>query len=208
MLWRADRPTDGSRAQRATDSPQPFRVVAAVVALICVASATAQASPIARPPLPLAQAPVAPAATLDSMPPAVSEAFARGLQKELRAHGYDTGPVDGRIGQRTRAAIRRYQADAGLPVDGIASTELLDHLKFALPKTYAFGQQVMGVALDVQRELARRNYYLGPHDGVAGPRTLRAVDEFLADARLPSASSINSQLLERIRQAPEEIKRR
>lgn len=149
-----------------------------------------------------------PVAATESLPPQMEAAYLRGIQKELRAHGYDAGPVDGRMGPRTAAAIRRYQRDAGLPVDGIASKELLDHLKFVLPKTYAFGQPVLGVVLDVQRELARRDYYLGPQDGLAGPMTLRAVEAFLIDAGLPGTERIDSYLLEQIRQAPEEVRRR
>ncbi len=164
------------------------------------------------PGLPTAVLPVSgvivPAASVETMLLETEEAYVRSIQKELRAHGYDAGPIDGRIGPQTRAAIRRYQRDAGLPVDGAASKQLLDHLKFVLPKTYAFGQPVMGVVLDVQRELARRGYYLGPQDGLAGPMTLRAVEEYLIDARLPSTRSVDSHLLKQIHQAPEEIRRR
>src|SRR5919106_1029799 len=40
------------------------------------------------------------------------------VQQSLAGMGYDPGPVDGVIGSRTRAAIRAFQADTGLPVDG------------------------------------------------------------------------------------------
>ena len=40
------------------------------------------------------------------------------LQADLRALGYDPGPVDGILGARTASAIRAYQRDTGLPVDG------------------------------------------------------------------------------------------
>ena len=59
------------------------------------------------------------------------------IQEELAAHGYAPGPPDGLPGPRTTRAIRAYQRDAGLPVDGVATKELLDHLKFVLPKVYA-----------------------------------------------------------------------
>lgn len=42
----------------------------------------------------------------------------RWLQRQLNARGYDPGPIDGRVGPRTRAAIARYQAAQGLPVTG------------------------------------------------------------------------------------------
>ncbi|MDH3475755.1 MAG: peptidoglycan-binding protein [Rhodospirillales bacterium] len=174
---------------------------------MCALAAGVQAAPISTLPLPVPPSAV-PVAGTEAMPPETQGAYLRGIQKELRAHGYDAGPVDGRVGPRTRAAIRRYQQDAGLPVDGLASNQLLDHLKFALPKTYAFGQPVAGTVLDVQRELAQRDYYLGPQDGLSGPLTLRALEAFLIDAGLPVTRSIDSRLLERIRQAPPEIRRR
>ncbi|MFZ5790585.1 MAG: peptidoglycan-binding protein [Pseudomonadota bacterium] len=55
------------------------------------------------------------------------------LQWHLAIHGYDPGPADGVAGARTRAAIRLYQADAGLPVDGEPTLALLDHLRFTRP---------------------------------------------------------------------------
>ncbi|MGH6928880.1 MAG: peptidoglycan-binding protein [Dongiaceae bacterium] len=55
------------------------------------------------------------------------------LQWQLAVHGYDPGASDGNIGPRTQSAIGQYQADAGLPVDGQPSTELLDHLQYTDP---------------------------------------------------------------------------
>ncbi|MEO3430773.1 peptidoglycan-binding domain-containing protein [Pelagibius sp. CAU 1746] len=132
-------------------------------------------------------------------------AYVRGVQKELLAHGYHPGPVDGIAGRQTRAAVRAYQRDAGLPADGVAGKRLLDHLKFAQPKTYAFGQPVMGHVLDLQRELAKRNYYLGPHDGLAGPQTYDALRRFQADAGLPRDDRIDGILVQKVRDAPAEV---
>lgn len=41
------------------------------------------------------------------------------IQERLKELDYDPGPVDGVRGRRTIAAIRRFQADKGLIVDGI-----------------------------------------------------------------------------------------
>ena len=46
------------------------------------------------------------------------------LQRALRRLGYDAGPVGGVLGARTKAAIRAFQADAGLPVTGQVSERL------------------------------------------------------------------------------------
>ncbi len=40
------------------------------------------------------------------------------LQSQLDALGYDPGKADGRFGPATRAALARFQGDAGLPQDG------------------------------------------------------------------------------------------
>ena len=46
------------------------------------------------------------------------------LQRSLHRLGYDPGPVDSILGTRTKAAIRAFQADAGLPVTGQVSERL------------------------------------------------------------------------------------
>jgi S1-C subfamily serine protease len=55
-----------------------------------------------------------------------------GVQADLAELGYDPGPVDGVLGRRTRAAIRAFQADVGLPVDGRTSDELIAALTDAV----------------------------------------------------------------------------
>jgi len=50
------------------------------------------------------------------------------VQERLAELGYDPGPVDGIVGPRTRAAIREFQADVGLPVDGHVSDGLHEAL--------------------------------------------------------------------------------
>jgi peptidoglycan hydrolase-like protein with peptidoglycan-binding domain len=125
------------------------------------------------------------------------------LQWQLALHGYDPGPADGEAGERTSAAIRRYQADAGLPVDGMPDRALLDHLQYtvpavrnaAAPAPAAVSQPAVRVAtpgpLDslnpelkrsyvagIQQELKARGYDPGPIDGVAGRRTYDAIRRY------------------------------
>ena len=50
------------------------------------------------------------------------------LQLALNARGMDTGDVDGVIGPATRAGLRRFQQNLGLPADGYATPELLQRL--------------------------------------------------------------------------------
>ena len=55
-------------------------------------------------------------------------ATVRNVQAELQRRGYDVGPVDGRLGPRTEAAIREYQQRNGLPVDGMPAPSLVDYM--------------------------------------------------------------------------------
>ncbi len=65
--------------------------------------------------------------------PAVSQAPTRAetaeIQRLLVEQGYDPGPVDGLLGPRTTTAIGQYQRDKGLARTGMASRELLAHLR-------------------------------------------------------------------------------
>jgi peptidoglycan hydrolase-like protein with peptidoglycan-binding domain len=51
--------------------------------------------------------------------------FVRRLQRHLARAGYPPGPIDGRYGPLTEQAVRRYQANRGLQVDGIAGPQTL-----------------------------------------------------------------------------------
>jgi lytic murein transglycosylase len=51
------------------------------------------------------------------------------LQQHLGRHGYDVGEPDGRLGPRTRTALRQFQQSVGLVPDGFASGSVLDQLR-------------------------------------------------------------------------------
>lgn len=51
------------------------------------------------------------------------------IQRRLGSLGYESGPPDGQFGAKTAAAIRSFQDDAGLPVDGKATPALLEEIK-------------------------------------------------------------------------------
>ena len=60
---------------------------------------------------------------------AMSVANVQALQELLNAAGFDSGEPDGRVGSRTRTAIRAYQQNKELPMDGYASLKLLEALR-------------------------------------------------------------------------------
>jgi peptidoglycan hydrolase-like protein with peptidoglycan-binding domain len=53
----------------------------------------------------------------------------RELQERLNALGYEAGEPDGRLGEITRAAVKRAQLAFGLPADGYPTQELLQRLR-------------------------------------------------------------------------------
>jgi len=62
---------------------------------------------------------------------AISRDSVKGVQQRLAELGYAPGPADGAPGKRTRDAIRAYQSDNGLRVDGEISQELIERLDVA-----------------------------------------------------------------------------
>lgn len=50
------------------------------------------------------------------------------IQAALAALGYRVGPIDGVWGRQTQAAIRQYQADHGLQVDGVVGPQTVASL--------------------------------------------------------------------------------
>jgi membrane-bound lytic murein transglycosylase B len=51
------------------------------------------------------------------------------LQQQLTSMGFEPGEADGMPGLRTQSAIRLYQQTHGLPMDGYASSRLLEHVR-------------------------------------------------------------------------------
>ena len=64
--------------------------------------------------------PLAPAARMSARPAAAPvQSSTREIQGALKNAGFDPGPIDGKLGSRTRQAIREFQGVNGLQVDGI-----------------------------------------------------------------------------------------
>lgn len=62
-------------------------------------------------------------------PPISSRKAIREMQALLSKRGFDTGGVDGRIGPKTRRAIRTFQKQSGMIPDAYPSARLLDRLR-------------------------------------------------------------------------------
>jgi peptidoglycan hydrolase-like protein with peptidoglycan-binding domain len=100
-------------------------------------------------------------------------------QQRLKDRGYYAGPVDGVMGPDTEAAVRAYQRDRRLTVNGQLDSQT----------TRALMGEASTVAPTVdirtaQRQLKDRGYYSGPVDGVMGPATEGALRAYQRDRGL------------------------
>jgi len=57
------------------------------------------------------------------------DATVRDIQAGLQRLGYNPGAADGRMGPKTAAAIRQYEQDNGMPVDGQPSQAVLNSIR-------------------------------------------------------------------------------
>ena len=130
----------------------------------------------------------------------------RAVQRELAERGFDVGAEDGRLSDKTKAAISTYEKDHELPVTGMATDELLRHILLgdrapgagATGSLRNTGKKGAKGDLDVkavQQILANLGYAPGPIDGAAGSATKRAISAFQRDRKVAETGKITPELL-------------
>ena len=87
--------------------------------LAAISSTAAPAASKTASTTPTVPTPAAPVEAVSSIPlPTEESARIREVQKALKIAGFDPGPIDGRLGARTRSAVRDFQNANGLEADG------------------------------------------------------------------------------------------
>jgi len=116
----------------------------------------------------------------------------RDLQQRLGAIGYSCdGDPSGTFGPATDQAVRAFQSDRGLRVDGICGRQTWAAL---VESGFALGDRLLyhhAAAMlrgddvaDLQRRLNALGFDAGREDGIFGPRTNNALREFQRNAGL------------------------
>lgn len=121
--------------------------------------------------------------------------MALAVEEELSRRGYNTGPVDGVVDSTTRTAVRTYQSDAGVAIDGEVDAELLASLRTD-PQDQMDRTQLIS---QIQTELNRLGYNAGPEDGAFGPSTRRAIVTYQSDMNMRVTGEASEDLLADLR---------
>ena len=104
------------------------------------------------------------------------------LQQRLRRVGVDPGPIDGRFGPLTEAAVRRYQLRDGLMIDGLAGPQTRTALRHAVKQVgrgAGYGMRHGSTRIRrIQRSLRLVGARPGPLDGRFGALTQAAIVRF------------------------------
>lgn len=200
----------------ALSASQPPKVIASTSASPPPHPAAAPAAPLA----PVETAKLPPVSTdLPSPPPEAEdgapELLVKAVQRELSTRGYDVGPADGKLNDKTRAAISAYEGREGLPVTGKASDDLLRHILLGdsvKPATATTGSVEPDAApakaksnaanssmKAVQQVLADLGYAPGPVDGAMGASTTHAITAFQHDRKIRETGRITPELLRELK---------
>jgi peptidoglycan hydrolase-like protein with peptidoglycan-binding domain len=121
------------------------------------------------------------------------ESLAVTAQRALGDLGYYHGPADGLVGPQYEDAVRNYQASNGLPVTGVMTRPVLDHLQMTVVVKSAAGTDP--VIHQVQKGLAELGYSPGSADGRMGEETRHAIRIFEADRGWDVTGEISDKLL-------------
>jgi peptidoglycan hydrolase-like protein with peptidoglycan-binding domain len=109
----------------------------------------------------------------------------RQLQEALKELGRDPGPVDGDFGAATEAAVRAFQQQHGIAVDGVVGDITWLNIDEADLGHRTVRRGSTGVAVRrVQKRLTLAGYDTGGVDGTFGARTEAGVKALQRDAGL------------------------
>lgn len=129
------------------------------------------------------------------------------LQQALQSLGYFNTGVTDYYGSVTEEAVRQFQRDRGLSVDGIAGPATLAALGLGRPASQIFNPggntairaigygETSSRVKSIQQRLKVLNYFDGPITGYFGSLTREAVIRFQEDSGLPRTGEIDSRTL-------------
>jgi predicted lipoprotein with Yx(FWY)xxD motif len=129
-------------------------------------------------------------------------AYTTTLQTELQQVGYYDGPIDGIYGPATVDAVKRLQADSGLPETGFvdaATAQALDELLAELDLQTAAAD--LTHTASVQTVLTLTGYWQGPIDGIWTDELTVALQQFQTALGVEPTGIVDTATLAAFQQA-------
>jgi len=119
------------------------------------------------------------------------------LQRVLRDVSYNPGSADGKMGHRTRSAVKVFQKDRGLKVSGYVDKKTWKELNRVYREAVLSFEK--SDVKQIQAALENAGFDPGPIDGKLGSRTKRAIKEFQKLKGLTQNGEVDSQTCEELR---------
>lgn len=108
----------------------------------------------------------------------------KSMQNKLNELGYSCGVADGIVGSKTIAAVKKFQSDNGLTVDGLAGDSTLKTLYDSTVKDSSNSISKFSTREGIkaiQERLNELGYDCGVADGIIGAKTISAIKRFQSD---------------------------
>jgi peptidoglycan hydrolase-like protein with peptidoglycan-binding domain len=118
-------------------------------------------------------------------------------QTALRKRGYAISQTDGVLDSETRAAVRDFQRQQGLPATGQPSPELLALMETGGTRTTAMGDARL--VAEVERQLHNKGYQVGPINSTVEPQTQAAIRQYQQQRGFQATGTVSEQLLADLR---------
>ncbi len=120
-------------------------------------------------------------------------------QNLLEKNGFDVGPIDGKMGWRTRDAIKGFQKVKGLKVSGYIDTKTWAELNqpFKKDKTKSRLKEPKNIR-EIQLALRKAGFDPGAIDGKMGAKTKRALIAFQKSKGLVANGTLDDKTVKRL----------
>ena len=121
------------------------------------------------------------------------------LQQGLKDLGFDPGPVDGSFGSKTETAVKQFQGDRGIAVDGVVGELTWLNLDEADQSEPVLKDGSRGLPVRrAQKRMTLAGYETGGVDGVYGSKTKSAVKKLQQDFGLAQDGIVGPKTWQKI----------
>ncbi|MDP8212354.1 MAG: peptidoglycan-binding protein [Candidatus Zapsychrus exili] len=119
------------------------------------------------------------------------------LQKVLKNLGYDAGSIDGKLGFRTRSAVKVFQKEHDLEMSGYLSRKTWEKVKLLYEELFSLKKVTVS---QIQKALNNAGFNPGVLDNKLGPKTKKAIRDFQKSEGLLVDGEVGLKTLEKLKE--------